>query len=482
MSSLPYYPPPSNQLQDNTNKPRPLVPPKTPNQIEDLFSTFNVAQLGDGDVAAGANVLAAMCISLANIYHPDSRVVSNNGNTMKVGCSFLVSGHLTEGLIDEKVFSHITEGQNNYSSHIEELHEFTAREMAKAPLVRHLPEHPIRKAGCPLLLTVSDESNFATTTMRDLALPSRLQSIQTTFTRPGVFLEGSNPTALEKQLKFANRGRPFVHLKVTSLPHADKLSGVFHGVTGGLTMDSPLAHHIKGELTATVPPAILAESSESKKQVGWFNELLWLVDDSVAKVEAPKVENSRATATHQLYVNALGLAWGSRLNFKSPTPAYVLVNFEPIQMGMVSFLKENEAACPGITNFGRPLLGTLMFGLQMLIHEKEQVASDTLPWNALAFAKYLVKRMVAARKAPQRIAQLERRNLMAERMVYKLESGPLDARAITRKFTALRMPECNDLLDFLRVSGVVQQTGKEWELAIPVVQAMEQLQSNTIDV
>lgn len=479
---MPNYSPPSNQPQNDPNKARPLAPPVTPIKIEDLFSTFNVAQLGDGDIAAGANVLAAMCISLANIYHPESRVVSNNGNTMKVGCSFLVSGHLTEGLIDEKVFSHITEGQNNYSSHIEELHDFTARESAKSPLVRHLPEHPLHKAGCPLLLTIKDESILASNTMRDLALPSQLQAIHTTFTRPGVFLEGSNPTALEKQLKFTNRGRPFVHLKVTSLPHADKLSGVFHGVTGGLTMDSPLAHHIKGEVTATVPPAILAESSESKKQVDWFNELLWLVDDSVAKVEAPKVENSRATATHQLYVKALGLAWGSRLNFKSPTPAYVLVNFEPIQKHMVSFLKEKEADCPGITNFARPLLSTLLFGLQMLIHEKEQVASDTLPWNALAFAKYLVRRMIAARTAPQKIAHLERRKLMAERMIYKLEAGPLDARAISRKFSVLRMPECNDLLDFLRVSGVVQQTGEKWELAIPAVQALEQLQSNTINV
>ncbi len=481
MLSAPYYPL-SNRPQDNPNKARPLVIPEAPIKIEDLFSILNVEQLGDGDVAAGANVLAAMCISLANIYHPDSRVVSNSGNTLQVGCSFLVSGHLTEGLIDEKVITHLTESQNNYSSHIEELHEFTARESAKPQLVRHLPEHPILKAGFPLLLTIKDDSDFAGNTMRDLALPSRLQAIQTTFTRPGVFLEGSNPTVLEKQLKFSNRGRPFVHMKVSSLPHADKLAGVFHGVTGGLTMDTPLAHHIKGEVTATVSPELLAEASESKKQVGWFNELLWLVDDSVAKVEAPKIQKSKTTATHKLYVDALGYAWGSRLNFKSPTPAYVLANFEPIQKGLVNFLKKNEAACPGITNFGRPLLGTLMFGLHMLANNKERVASDTLPWNALAFAKYLVKRMVAARKAPQRIAQLERRNLMAERMVYKLESGPLDVRAITRKFSALRMPECNDLLDFLRVSGVVQQTGEKWELAVPVVQAMEQLQSNTIDV
>jgi hypothetical protein len=54
--------------------------------------------LGDGNVDAGANVLAVMAVTLTNLQRPDSAVVFSDGFETKLGCSLLVSGPLSASL------------------------------------------------------------------------------------------------------------------------------------------------------------------------------------------------------------------------------------------------------------------------------------------------------------------------------------------------------------------------------------------------
>ena len=59
-------------------------------------------------MAAGANVLAAKCIALANSYPPGACLVSDDGSRLTVGMNFASIRGLTNSLIADKVIAPLT--------------------------------------------------------------------------------------------------------------------------------------------------------------------------------------------------------------------------------------------------------------------------------------------------------------------------------------------------------------------------------------
>lgn len=55
--------------------------------LENLLTRFGVENLGEGDTVAGANLLAAMACSVANIQRPGSGFMTGDGETIAVGTS-----------------------------------------------------------------------------------------------------------------------------------------------------------------------------------------------------------------------------------------------------------------------------------------------------------------------------------------------------------------------------------------------------------
>jgi hypothetical protein len=97
--------------------------------LHDLLHLFGAARLGEGDPVAGANLLAAMAVSIANISPPGSGLQAPDGETLHAGASLLVSGSHGTSLVAEKVLGDLGNRQNNLNSQLR-------------ALVRNLPEKP----------------------------------------------------------------------------------------------------------------------------------------------------------------------------------------------------------------------------------------------------------------------------------------------------------------------------------------------------
>ena len=85
--------------------------------LRDLLTTFDAESLGEGDLVAGANTLAAMAVSLANIARPGSGLKDKDGRTFKVGTSLLVSGSHSPGLVADQVAIELGRRQRNTNSY-----------------------------------------------------------------------------------------------------------------------------------------------------------------------------------------------------------------------------------------------------------------------------------------------------------------------------------------------------------------------------
>jgi hypothetical protein len=100
-------------------------PVKAAEPLQRLFELFNVRGLGDGDIAAGANALAAMAATIANVSVPETGLV-HNGDVLSVGTSLLVSGALSQSLLSKalgplhrlqaNLTANITEGAVNWNA------------------------------------------------------------------------------------------------------------------------------------------------------------------------------------------------------------------------------------------------------------------------------------------------------------------------------------------------------------------------------
>jgi hypothetical protein len=125
------------------------------------------------------------------------------------------------------------------------------------------------------------------------------------------------------------------------------------------------------------------------------------------------------------------------------------------------------------------LFGTLIFGLLKLSVGQKAERPGWTDSGALAFAKHLVSRMVQCREQLTQTKRDARVLDLAMKIVLKLETGPLDARAIVRKMHRLPIADCREVLGLLNRLGVARAADEEkWELALPTAQAMKTIHNH----
>ena len=160
-----------------------------------LLQVFDAESLGEGDMAAGANVLAAKCMALANSYPPGACLVSDDGSRLTVGMSFATIGGLTNSLIADKVIVSLACLQNNLLDHIAADATHSDAKLATMPpseLCRHRPSAPVGNysglAKLDLALNgFSSESDGSV--FRYLLSPCRNQGPGELKATPAVFLD-----------------------------------------------------------------------------------------------------------------------------------------------------------------------------------------------------------------------------------------------------------------------------------------------------
>jgi predicted Rossmann fold nucleotide-binding protein DprA/Smf involved in DNA uptake len=138
--------------------------------------------------------------------------------------------------------------------------------------------------------------------------------------------------------------------------------------------------------------------------------------------------------------------------------------FTKSQARWTSFLKTLEPQFVGISGAARNFYATLVFGLNQLVHAT--ATANDFKWStveAQALARFLVQRMVNARAAMLHSAEDEHRELLMEKIFSKLAEGPLEHRAIVRKFHSLPTTQCLELLNHLEDRGRVALVDSKWQ-------------------
>lgn len=446
--------------------------------LQRLFELFNVRGLGDGDIAAGANVLAAMAATIANISAPDSGFL-HQGEITPVGTSLLVSGSLTASLL-VKVLASVKEAQDQLTENVNDSLRATSKDKAGQRL-----DDTVRFAlGDPSAFGPIHRP-FGHTPVRGLLGESENHKRDELLARPRIMATCTDPEQVKAYFGQAHEGRAFVHAPVASSAHAAELGLAIAGVIHGTSTSKP-PRHVRGNVLATVSPNHLASCLRAgREETEWINQTLWLADIPCAP--AVEVHTKPAVMLDRIesrYREAVTQAAAARLEFQQHVETNIKFDWHQAQEAFVRFLATLEPRCPGITGTARTLYVTLLFGLyKMLTAPGFNIRGQLLAGDVAAFARYLVSRMAHARQYLLESDKRERLMAMASRLAFKLEgTSGADVRTLTRKTSKLSMDTCRESLALLEASGFAVEQNEIWVLVKPASEFLKTFNQPVIDV
>lgn len=436
---------------------------KTPTdeKLHQLLADFDVARLGDGDLNAGTNVLAAMACVVANIQRPGACISHQGTSRWDVGSSLLASGPLTSDLIRERVVAPLLKMQTNLQAQIrewkEDILQITESSGSHKP---DLGDHVI-KADIRLLATIQDGQPFRETIVSRLFInfPNRIR--HALLEQPAFLATGAPPARLRQQLDQSHLGRPLVYDVLRDSAHCAALGAcclpVIDGASGGNALVCDPSRVLDGEITSGA--------------ASWLSRLFWLVDSPAGPALSPPASFAQSASGMQTrFEHAVLRGLTARYDHETISAPGLTVDISAVQSQWVAFLARCEAGFPGISATARTLLPTLIYGLNHLRRDagKPSAQPAVSPGEVLALAMHLAMRMGNARAALAYSGANERRARWRGRIIDHLDAGPLGIRDLSRRFHRMTTNECRDLLDDLKRSGQVMEIeGGLWQLSVP---------------
>ncbi len=445
--------------------------PIDPKKAQLLLQRFSALSLGEGDINAGANALAAMALSLSNLLRPDSIALSLDGASVSLGSSFLVTGALSSGVVTDRVVNPLRYFQNNILSHVAHLGEIEARRKKvntdAGMNIKPGPDGPhfnmesmieeIQKAGY-----AADKLKY----FQGLLRPPTGRIVSPIREQPFLFATAAQTATVSNLMKTAHAGRPLLHLVLKEQGDGRKFAQVGSEVLDGCTLEEPFMRSVKGNWMITDPGQVMCGPAESKDQVpSWLSRMLWLTDLNdgpgfdlgEASKYAPEVFEPLSA-----YKAAMEFVLSRRLDehpyahtFESP-----IFNFQVNQSEWIEYLRGMERSLPGITATLRTLPASLYYGLLQIRKFKPEVGRIVADW-VLSFSRVLVARMIHAH---QRISA-ERKEAKMEGIVYKLQERlttfPQKERDIYRPI-GIPANDCREGLQVLASRGIAAREGDRW--------------------
>lgn len=457
-----------------------------------LLQVFDAESLGEGDMAAGANVLASKCIALANSYPPGACLVARDGSLLTIGMSFASIGGLTNSLIAEKVIAPLACLQNNLVDHItaDAAHyDATRAAMPPSELSRHRPPAPAENSSGLAKLDFAlngFSSENDSSVFRYLLAPCRHQGPGSLKTTPAVFLEAVSAAELEKQLSRSHCRHPFVRAELRDGPWMERFDSLLLSVMQGTSIEDGVAGpvHIRGHLAVSCTAAKLARSVGDSDESLLAN-LLWLVDGDGGELSLKRGHwsSSPPYATHLNYSEALEVAWARRLDYRQTAPLKIRYDWPVRQRAWVALLQKLERRCPELTRAARPLFATLVAGLLLMSPSRKGEKKRWTDTDAFALATFLAMRMVKCHEQLLHTQQDARDLDLAIKLLSKFEDGPLNARELVRKTNRLLSSECRRVFDLYDRFGVARRVEDDkWELMLPVGQAVKKIRAPYVDI
>ena len=453
--------------------------------LQEFLRIAEAERLGEGDLIAGANTLAAMAISLANIQRPGSALVTRYGDTIGVGSSVIISGSLSASLVGERVLTGLGECQNNLNSHLRRRQRELGRTGESTDSFRPVPLTDTRAAvvdesAMNMLYQPGVVADRQAAELWSLMLcnPARA-GFQDLHDHPLVFVTDTTTSRLAGQLERCHLGRPFLHVGIDGPADFGRHGPQIQAVMDGRATVGPMAENVRGNVLVTDPCALLGEAVQTGLPAAlWIGRMPWLVDGN-AGPEAGEVDYDEAVVplggVERRFGAAMAMAWGQRVNDRVTGPEMIEMEFEEAQAKWIGFLKGLEPQFPGITGTARRLLATLWFGFNKIVSAMQEPTG--FRWcieQVAAFAKFIVHRMVNARAVMLMAAERIRRRHLEMAILGKLADGPLCERELRRKFHDLTQGPCIEALRELEFAGRVAHSGGRWRLVESAFQSNSQ--------
>ena len=445
------------------------------NRLSSLLTTFQAAQLGDGDLVVGTNQLAAMAITLANLARPGSGIKTPTRRIYEVGCNVLGTGPLMTSVILEELVPPVRRCQNNLLAHLTRLRQKDAAEATRAPSRRwNLSNGPKPNAGEDALFYIATaDPNIGPLIGErgdewiDVVSDAPPEKLEDLMQRPRAFIAATTSELLVRQLADSHLGKAFVVLGLNQNKDAAKFSAVCPAIIDGLIPAGPSGETVGGKILVTAPGEILRELlMAADEETTWLERLLWLVEGKAGPNAPTEKECEEAITLPEVttrFDNAVRLLFVNRLKNHEAEPVISECDFTDMQARWVAFLSDMERSLPGITGTARRLLASLIFGLRLLVGRAKIPKGFRYHIKGVeALARFLVHRMANARAAILFSAEETSKLRMKRKIFAKLSNATLDNRSI---YHPLHLPAacCEELLSEMEADGLVKCLGREWK-------------------
>jgi hypothetical protein len=466
--------------------------PKANHNLSCLFELFDVTTLGEGDLTAGANTLAAMALSIASCQRPGSGIVGEDGTRTAVGGGFIVSGALSTSLVAEQVVARLAECQQGLSEQVRAWLDQERREEASARKTGRQKEAETTTRtesfiGRQLRLAEMDRSHVADPRSTILTVRPLESGVRELREHPLIFATAGSPQGVLRLLESAHLGRPLIHVALSAAGDCERYSRVCNRVLDGGVQHDPLPVPVRGALLVTDSCGLLDAAIRSGGvDSEWLCRLPWLTDHGTGLALEPRGDRPAMAKLDRIterYRLALRQSWDRRLDFRNTEPTDLALNFREFQAAWVKHLATCESSFPGITAAMRPLAASLFYGLWMIrsAFPAAKEAMFDLGW-VLSFAGVLAQRMVCARELMVHNVYRERMERLSQLLRSKLKDGPQTARVLSRRTHRLSISECEEVLDFMMEGGFAERGDDGWRLARSQSPTSPTLTPLTVDV
>lgn len=436
-------------------------------ELQKLLSTFDVASLGEGDINAGANVLAAMAVTLANVAPADDSILHPDGTPARLGNNLLIHGALSAGLVVEEAITEVGRRQSNLADRLTRYCRLLDEQKTK-PVLAHLPTGPAADSTQDLFAGVLSTEGFLFGT--PLEAWDQLMSVDLTeqvhdlAARPKFMVSAARPKDLESQLTGLRPGHPLIHLGINRpsdlAAFADPGAAL---VEGRYTLGNG-CETIRGNILLTDPLGLLGEAAKAPDEgTLWLRHFLWLSDGKAgpdAPATSPQSTATGDPATILRFRRALGAMMSRRVDLEKTKPSRLRLDTRSVSKRWLEFLQDRDRLHPGILGAARNLPSSLALGLGEMC-----AIENPLPLTVKrveAFARFLVRRAVNARATILRASELARWRTQIRKVYTKLKQGHQERQVIYGK---LKIPahECDACLEWLEEAGVAQRIGGSFE-------------------
>lgn len=460
--------------------PLPAAPPtgKTGDSdpaLRELLTTFHARWLGEDDLNTGANLLVARAVMLSDLSRIGSGIdLGGHKGRIKVGGSLFVSGGLAAGFVVESI-GEVAIRQNHLTAQIERLiRTKTAEAQSKRLKLVEFPSGPaLNLAEESLLQLQNPECHMREDPLegwREVLSASPNARIEDLALRSKILVTARGPRDLENQLKGIHGNRALVSLSLNDPAEVGSYAGTCHALLSGPYPIRDYGETLMANLIVTDPGNVLARVAPGGgNQIAWIARMVWLVDGTTGPDAADNRPDPRSIPTSDTsgrYGSALVAVLAKRLNNHDASPVVHQFDLATAQIRWANFLKRIENRLPGISGTARRLPATLAFGLLELAQAPHHVPLTVTPAGVEALAKWVIRRMAAAREALLRTAEIEEKQRLAKRIQRKLVDGQLSKRELCRALS-ITATSCEEVLFALNRAGVVRQVDDDWELVEP---------------